>query len=199
MLPLLSFVAVGTMAAVTLVRSKRRGASILKAPRKKSGKTLSSGTFKIVGQKMQEEAEVVLATEDVPLDNRFGNQPFVSEHEFLRSAKVVIKTELGNHLDSVASMDLLSVLRTELHNRLARKLGVEMGAQFSRHIHLRFTAAPGEKILYRVVWKQSSQRGLFEVGVGRHVHQVPYMVTFGLGHAVQSIAVENLGGPAPKA
>lgn len=125
------------------------------------------------------------------MDNRFGNQPFVSEHEFLRSAKVSMVMQLGNHLGSDAGAALLPVLKAELRSRLARKLGVKMGAQVSRHVRLRFTVEPGKRVLYRVIWKQSAQRGVFDVGVGRHLYQVPYMVTFGLAHVVQSVAMEE--------
>ena len=198
MLPLLSFVAVGAIAVVTIVRSKRRGVPIVQDFKKKSAKKLPPGTFKIVWQKIVAETEIVLATEDVPMDNRFGNQAFVSEHEFSRSAKVAIKIDLGQQLDSVAGVGLLAVLKAELHSRLERKLGVDMGTQISRHIRLKFTSAPGKKVLYRVVWKQGSQRGLFDVGVGQHIHQIPYMVTYGLTHAVQSIAIEDCVGDQPQ-
>lgn len=197
MLPLLSLLAVGAMTTATIVRSKRRAILCSRSVRKRSGREgsargLPPGTFKILGQSMEREVEVVLAREDVPMDNRFGNQPFVSEHEFTRTAKVSINTDLGNLVESESSFRVLSILQAELDSRLLRKLGVAVGAQFSRHIRLKFTAAPGEKVLYRLLWKQSSQRGLFKVGIGRHCHHIPYMVTFGLSYAVQSIAVEQV-------
>lgn len=195
MLPFLSFMAVGSIAAAVIRRSRVRDRSddlwVGDMPRKRRGKSLPPGTFQMVAQKIVQEEELVLATEDVPMDNRFGNQPIVSEHEFLRSAKISLELNLDKHLDSAANIALFSALKTELHTRLSRRLGVEMDTQISRHIRLRFTAAPGHKVCYRVVWKQSSQRGLFEVGVGRHVYQLPYMVTYGLSHAVQSIAMDE--------
>lgn len=196
MLPFLSFMAVGSIAAAVVRRARTRDGSddlwVGDMPRERHDKRLPPGTFQVVAQKIVYEESLVLATENVPMDNRFGNQPIVSEHEFARSAKVVLALNLGKYLDSVANVSLLSALKTELHTHLARRLGVEMDAQILRHIRLRFTAAPGHKVCYRVVWKQSSQRGLFEVGVGRHVYQLPYMVTYGLSHAVQSIAMEGV-------
>lgn len=192
MLPLLSFVVVGSLAAVALTRARSRVPVARGPQRKKRGRGLPTGTFQIVGQRMVEETERVLATEDVPMDNRFGNQPFVSEHDFFRSARVSIEMDLGRSLASISSAALFSALKAELHTRLVRKLGVEMDAQVSRHVRLRLSAAPGKKVLYQVVWKQTSQRGLFEIGVGRHLYQVPYMMTFGLSHTVRSIEVEDV-------
>lgn len=183
MLPLISLVTIGVLTAVAVSRSKRRRAVL--------GKRLPPGTFQVVGQKVVAATEQVLATETVPLDNRFGNQPFVSEHEFHRSATVSIETEAADHWGTSASAELLAALKAELHGRLAHKLGVEAGAQISRHIRLKFTAAPGKKVLYRVVWQQTAQRGLFMVRVGGHLHSVPYLITFGLSHAVHSIALEE--------
>ncbi|MBF0460327.1 MAG: hypothetical protein HQL87_02930 [Magnetococcales bacterium] len=183
MLPLLSLVAAGTLTAVAVVRAKRRSA----AGRAQGGRGLPLGTFQVVGQKMVAETEQILATEEVSLDNRFGNQPLVSDHEFCRSATVSIETDWSGHWDGLTSANLLTALKAELQCRLARKLGVEAGTQISRQIRLKFTVAPGKKVLYRVVWKQTAQRGLFEVGVGGQVCTVPYLITFGLAHAVQSV------------
>ncbi len=186
MLPLLSLVAVGAVTAVAMVRSRRRADGPVRRKR------LSPGSVQVVGQQMLESTDQILATEEVAMDNRFGNQPLVSEHEFCRSATVSIETDWAAHWDSLTSTDLLTVLKAELHGRLARKLGVESGTQISRQIRLKLTVAPGKRVLYRVVWQQTAQRGQFEIGVGRQVHTVPYLITFGLAHAVQSIDMEEL-------
>ncbi|MEO5348650.1 MAG: hypothetical protein H7836_03265 [Magnetococcus sp. YQC-3] len=188
MLPLLSLIAVGVVTAAAVSRSRQR-AAVLRKPRRKA---LPPGTFQVLGQQLLESTEQILATEEVPLDNRFGNQPFVSEHDFYRSATVSIETEWVGHWDALAGAELLSVIKAELHGRLGRKLGVEAGTQISRQIRVKFTAAPGKKVLYRVVWKQTAQRGSFAVGIGREVHVVPYLITYGLSHAVQSIDLEQV-------
>lgn len=183
MLPLIALVAVGALTAAAVSRSKRRAAGL----RKRWVQGVSPGTFRIVGQKLVESTEQILATDEVPLDNRFGNQSFVSEHEFSRSATVMIEMDWSGSGSLGVEATLLAALKAELNGRLARKVGIESGTQIVRHIRLKFTAAPGKKVLYRVVWKQTALRGEFEIGVGQRVYAVPYMVTFGLAHVVQSI------------
>ncbi|MBF0400448.1 MAG: hypothetical protein HQL90_06735 [Magnetococcales bacterium] len=185
MLPLLSLVAVGALTVAAVSRSKRRAARL-----RRSWSEGVGGGLRVVGQRLVAESERVLATEEVPLDNRFGNQAFVSEHEFFRSATVAIETDCSVGLAAQVGADLLGVLKADLQGRLARKLGVKGGTQISRHIRLKFTAAPGKRVLYRVVWQQTAQRGVFEIGVGRQLHEVPYLVTYGLAHAVESIDME---------
>lgn len=183
MLPLISLVAVGALTAAAVSRAKRRAAGLRRAWVQAG----SPDRFRVVGQRVVESTEQILATDDVPLDNRFGNQSFVSEHEFSRSATVMIELDWSGSGSMGVEAGLLATLKADLQGRLSRKVGVESGTQIVRHIRLKFTAAPGKKVLYRVVWKQTSQRGVFEIGVGPRIYGVPYLVTFGLSHVVQSI------------
>ncbi|MEO5339577.1 MAG: hypothetical protein H7837_03520 [Magnetococcus sp. MYC-9] len=189
MLPLLSWMTAGALTVLAVRRSRRRRLSAAGG----ASRPLPPGTFQVIEQKVVAATEQILATEELPLDNRFGNQPFVSEHEFHRSAAVSMETEWRDHWDGAASAELLHLLKAELQGRLAHTLGVEAGMQISRQVRLKFTVAPGKRVLYRVVWKQTAQRGLFQVGVGRQVHSVPYLVTYGLSHAVHSMAMEEEG------
>ncbi|MEO5364237.1 MAG: hypothetical protein H7838_11530 [Magnetococcus sp. DMHC-8] len=182
MLPLISLVAVGALTAVAYARTRRRAV-------RRSG--WSPGHLRVEGQTVLASDERVLATEEVVLDNRFGNQALVSEHEFNQSATVVVESDWTGHRDLMVDADLLAVLKAELHGRLARKLGVTAGSQLVRQIRLKLTAAPGKKVVYRVVWQQTAQRGLLRVGVGRRVHEVPYLIHYGLAHAVQSVDMEG--------
>lgn len=197
MLPLVSFVVVGAVTAAAVRRAKRAGRATVQggttvrrhgARPNRAGE--APGSFRIVEQTVLPEKAVVLAIDEVPLDNRFGNQPFVSEHDFSRSAKVSVEVALGKQWQAASDLVLPFSLKAALRHQLARKAGVEIGAHISRSVRIRFTAAPGEKVLYRVVWKQGAQRGLFKVKVERRVHTVPYMVTYGLSHEIQSVAVE---------
>ncbi len=195
MLPLITLVAVTTFATASAIRLSRSG------PRRRVGKKSSEATrqtplatassFEVLAHEMEAEENIILATEEVPLDNRYGNKVLVSEHDISRSAVESIELESGQQLDSLSRFNFFTAMKADLQNRLSRDLDVEIGSQLSRHVRVRFAAAPGEKVCYRLTWKQNNRRGLFQVAVGKKIHRLPYMVTYGLSHTVESIAVER--------
>ncbi len=190
MLPLIAFVAATTFATASAIRLSQRSR---RARAGKGGRKSADTTFEVVGHQVDSEESAILAVEEVPLDNRYGNKVFVSEHDFSRTAVVSLELESGKQLDSLSRFGFFPSLKLDLQSRLSRDLEVEIGSQMSRHVRVRFAAAPGERIRYRLTWKQNNQRGLFQVAVGRKVHTIPYVVTYGLSHSVESIAVVRDG------
>lgn len=188
MLPLLTLVATGSFAAASILRARRRGRAALA---RKQAQVARGSSFSVLEHQQLTEEAVVLAAEDVPLDNRFGNKTFVSEHDFSRTAVVSMELESGRQLDSLSRFGFFETMKADLQTRLSQDLEVEIGSQLSRSVRVRFSAAPGEKVRYRLTWKQNIQRGLFKVAVGGKVHEIPYLVSYGLSHVVESLSVEE--------
>ncbi len=180
MFPLIPIAALGGLAAfgfsVGSMRSSKRSSKNLK----------SSMQVGIVDHRVLGESRLVLATEEIPLDNRFGNTVFVSEHSFSRTAKVSMQVELDGKWHSVYRYGTTGI-QSELGNRLARTLSVNVGGQVERHVKLKLAAAPGRKVCYKILWIQNGKRGIFDlIANGKRV-ELPFLVSYGLSHEVTSI------------
>ncbi|MBF0370718.1 MAG: hypothetical protein HQL52_14795 [Magnetococcales bacterium] len=144
-------------------------------------------TVRIEREIVVEERSLILAREEIPLDNRFGNQILTSEHEFARSATVALEVERSREMGTAFRTTFWKLFETRASGELAKSLGVEIGSHLTRRVRLKFAASPGELVRYRVVWKQESRRGVFEVRIGNKAFQIPYMVRYGLFHSVESL------------
>ncbi|MBF0191929.1 MAG: hypothetical protein HQL99_12445 [Magnetococcales bacterium] len=148
----------------------------------------SPSAIEFLRESITGEDSLVLATEEVPLDNRYGNKVLSSEHEFSRTANISLSIiehqSSGHHLKAALWILLESMVQKELK----KSLHIEFGTQITRRVKINFSTDPGFMVRYRVVWKQTSRRGVFEVKIGSEIHIIPYVVTFGLSHAVESVA-----------
>ncbi|MBF0189399.1 MAG: hypothetical protein HQL50_15860 [Magnetococcales bacterium] len=131
---------------------------------------------------------LILAEEDVPLDNTHGNRVLVSEMEFARSANVSLQIDRRGGTSSSWHAGLWSTLDSWTSGQISRSLGVQVGGQVTRRVVLRLSCDPGRQALYRVIWKQQSRRGVLEARVGRKVIEIPYLVNYGLSYSLESIA-----------
>ncbi|CAK0755975.1 conserved hypothetical protein, conserved protein of unknown function with homology of Mmc1_2245 and Mmc1_3316 of Magnetococcus marinus MC-1 and SS-5 [Gammaproteobacteria bacterium] len=159
-------------------------------------------SIQLLRESIVEERPVVLATEEVPLDNRFGNQVLVSEHEFIRTATISLTMSRDLVTTSGLKASWWPILENMAQEEIKKTHGIELNTQITRRVKVVFSTEPGHLVRYRVIWKQDSRRGLLEVDVEGGLYSVPYIVTFGLSHAIESMAGEVPGvgkGLAPKA
>ncbi|MEO5366783.1 MAG: hypothetical protein H7831_10595 [Magnetococcus sp. WYHC-3] len=143
--------------------------------------------FSVVNFEVRQETRVLLASESVPLDNRFGSHDLVSEHEFIQSAQVKLDLEREREESGALKSDVWKLFQLQATHSVTRRLGVEVGAEITRRVRLRFSAAPGCRVAYRVNWQQEVSRGVFLVRVRKRMLEIPFMVTYGLSHSVESI------------
>ncbi|MBF0177881.1 MAG: hypothetical protein HQL63_13690 [Magnetococcales bacterium] len=137
-----------------------------------------------------EENSVVLAREDVPLDNRFGLERVVSDHIFTQTAQTSVSFARNRSLEGSVQGKLFTLAETRIRADLSRELGCRIGQEITREIRLRLTAPPQVFAHYHVLWKQDTRRGIYDVVMGRKRIQIPYLVTYGLSHSVESIQEE---------
>lgn len=146
-------------------------------------------TVEIAREYILSDETLVLATEEVPLDNRFGSHVLTSEHEFVRSASVALDIDRSREIGSSVRSGIWKAFEARASGELSKSLGVKIGSNITRRVRLKFSVAPQRAVNYRIIWKQESRRGEFELVIGgRKRYKVPYMVTYGLCHSVESVA-----------
>ncbi len=161
--------------------------TVLDPPRSKSRKPRPPAA-RILEDRVLIDDSAVVSVEEVPLDNRLGREPIVSEHEFSRTASNSISFSRNRDVRSSLGGSLLSLVKAEAELWLGRKLGCEIGARVTRSIKLRLTAAPGTFARYRITWKQDLRRGRQVAMVAGKKVELDYVATHGLCHEVTSLA-----------
>ncbi|MEO5362591.1 MAG: hypothetical protein H7838_03080 [Magnetococcus sp. DMHC-8] len=187
---MLPYIAAGVVSVIGAVMGKR-----FAARHKPPARLQTASSVQILAHHVLEESNLVLATEDVPMDNRFGNKPLSSEHEFNQTATVSVDLGDNRRITASAKSTLWSLLESKAEMELGKSLGIEVGSQVSRRVRLRFATDPGEFVRYRVIWQQQSQRGVLEIQAGRHIFQIPYLIAYGLSHTVESLPGESIPKP----
>lgn len=142
----------------------------------------------LVSDSIDADGDIVISTEDVPLDNRHGSSPISSEHEFSQTAKISVSLAKNQEVSAGINATVWSVFEADLNAKIAKNLGVEIGKEIHRRVTVKFEALPGKFVRYRVVWKQNVRRGNFEVAIGSTTTKVPYEVIYGLFHSIESMS-----------
>lgn len=183
---MLPFLYMGAASGIGLLLGKKLFPRKPRSNPKKKPNTLSIQTL---GHTLVDEKNLVLATEEIPLDNRFGSKPLESEHEFAHTATISLQIGRTGKTSVGFKSSLLKALESRTEGEINKSLGIEVGSRISRRVRLKFATDPGKCVRYRVVWSQQSRRGVFDVQIGKRIVGIPYMVAYGLSHAVESINV----------
>ncbi|MBE7385453.1 MAG: hypothetical protein F6J95_029150 [Leptolyngbya sp. SIO1E4] len=133
-----------------------------------------------------ETEDIIVSTEEVPLDNRFGSNSIISEHEFIQTASSSLKINETQHLSGRFKVGF-QILEGELQGHISKNLGIDLGHQITRRVNVKFEVEAGKYVIYRIVWKQNFRKGIVRAAKGRQVFKVPYDVTYGLYHSIDSI------------
>lgn len=193
MLPFL--LPVGVFSAVGYVLGQRAAKKAADGEEPVSSKEIR---VEIIRDHVFSDESLILATEDVPLDNRFGDRVLTSDNEFSRTATVALDIDRSTEVSSSWRSGFGKMFTSEIAGELSRSLGVKIGSHISRRIRLNFAVSPHKQVIYRVVWRQESRRGEFEIMVnGKRRFRVPYLITYGLSHSVESIEDMSMFHPSP--
>ncbi|MBF0448134.1 MAG: hypothetical protein HQL67_08050 [Magnetococcales bacterium] len=154
-------------------------------------------SFKIVRESLIKDEPLVLAEEEIPLDNLHGSSVLNSEHEFIRTATISMEVDRGREVGTALNASFWKAFQARASGELSNSLGLKIGSQLTRRVRLRFSVSPQKMVRYRILWKQTSRRGEFEVVMGgKRRYTIPYMVTYGLSHSVVSLSGQE--SPAPE-
>ncbi|MBF0614921.1 MAG: hypothetical protein G8237_12070 [Magnetococcales bacterium] len=196
---MLQLIPYGVAALLGGMLGKKFGPTILSeqiedAPRNTRSERTSLSLIELVGEQLIQEESVILAIEDVPLDNRYGNKVLTSEHEFTRTAEISFAVDRSQERSNQVKSSVLRLVDGLVEKELKKTLHIEFGTQVTRRVKIHFSTEPGQMVRYRLTWKQTSRRGIYYVNIGAERHVVPYVVNFGLSHTVESLG-ENHHDP----
>ncbi|MBF0110534.1 MAG: hypothetical protein HQL76_15305 [Magnetococcales bacterium] len=187
---MLQLIPYGVAALVGGLLGKKYFPILADQTRKRKGVLATSPSMEhieLLGESMLQEESIILATEEVPLDNRFGNQILTSEHEFTKSATVALTIGQDQTNGGQVEAVFLPIMKTLIRGELKKSLRVDFDTMITRRVKINFSTQPGQWVRYRLTWRQTSRRGLFNLKIGGEIHNIPYLVTFGLSHAVESL------------
>ncbi|MBF0138056.1 MAG: hypothetical protein H7833_09905 [Magnetococcus sp. DMHC-1] len=140
------------------------------------------------------EEQLLLATEEIPLDNRQGSHNMVSEHEFSRSAKVELDLSRNHEVEGGFSADLWKIVQNKASLAVSKRWGIKVGSEIKRRVTLRFTVGAGCMVCHHIRWKQNLRRGVFRIAHPHGTLKLPYMVSYGLSHEVVTVAADPHNG-----
>ncbi|MBF0322789.1 MAG: hypothetical protein HQL62_07605, partial [Magnetococcales bacterium] len=90
--------------------------------------------------------------------------------------------------------ELWKLVQNKASLAVSRRWGMDVGGEIQRRIKLRFTVGPGSMVCHRVKWKQNMRRGVFLVRHPEGTMELPYMVSYGLSHEVETISATQDNG-----
>ena len=150
-------------------------------------KDLDINDFQFVSDSILSEQEIISTEEEIPLDNRHGSSPLISEHEFSRTVTNSFILSKSQVMDGKIKTSLWTLIETEVRKNLTKSIGIEIGEQITRRVTVKLEAAPGQFVRYKLVWKQKQRDGSALVNIKKKEFQIPYSTTYGLFHAVESV------------
>ena len=147
--------------------------------------------FRFISDKFLSENEVVSNIEEIPLDNRHGSSPIVSEHEFSRTVHNTLKFGTAKEISGLVKTSVWTLIQTEVEKNLTKTIGAEIGETITRRATVRLEAAPGKMVKYELIWKQKQRTGHALISIKNREIQLPYTSMYGLFHSVKSIHFEG--------
>jgi hypothetical protein len=134
------------------------------------------------------ESEEIVGSEEYPLDNRFGDQPFTAVHQVSHESTNELSVDTSSHLDGKVGLTILSAIKAEIEAQVSRQTGHKIGEKVTESQTLTFSVGAKSSVIYQVVWKRKVRSGerLYLSG-GKSV-TVPYRVYYGLSCEVRTQA-----------
>lgn len=164
----------------------------IKIPSSRNNKILLNNSdikfIKFIYDNIIKEGNIIISSEEIPLDNRFGNSPIISEHEFSKTITTDLKINKTNELNAGLTIKAWDLLETELRINLNKSIGIQIGGQVTRKVTIKLEAAPGKFVNYRLIWKQHERKGLANININNKQIELPYTTTYGLFHSIESIS-----------
>jgi hypothetical protein len=126
------------------------------------------------------ETEDVVGTEQFPLDNRFGDQPFTTTRQVSRESTVELSLDDSAEIEGKIGVDILKAITAEIEANVTRQIGRKLGERITESQTLTFSVGAKQSVVYEVVWKRKVRCGERLYMSGREPVSVPYKVAYGL-------------------
>jgi hypothetical protein len=135
-----------------------------------------------------QESEEVVGTEEFPLDNRFGDQPFTTVRHVSRESTNELSVDTSTRVDGRLGLTVLSAIKAEIEAQVASQLGHKIGEKVTESQTLTFSVGPKSAVLYQVVWKRKVRSGERLYRSAGNSVTVPYRINYGLSCEVRTRA-----------
>jgi hypothetical protein len=154
-----------------------------------------SGRPQIEGIELEKTAEdeVTVTSEEIPLDNSEGSDVMTSEHEFSCCAGNELSLHRSQETELHLDQALFHLLEAGVAKSLRKGMGFEVNERISRSVKIRFNVAAGAQNRYRIVWKQRRRKGSLVFKQDRQKVRLPFEITYGLSHEVESLPMTKAG------
>src|ERR1017187_3063182 len=138
-----------------------------------------------------QESEEVVATEEYPLDNRFGDRAFTTVRQVSRESTNELSVDTSSQLTGKVGLEVLSAIKAEIEAQVSRQTGQKIGEKVTESQTLAFSVGAKASVLYQVVWKRKIRSGGgFYLSGGTPV-TVPYRINYGLSCEVRTQAKDG--------
>jgi hypothetical protein len=134
------------------------------------------------------ESEEIVATEQYPLDNRFGDQAFTTVRQVSRESTNELSLDTSSHLGGKVGLDVLAVIKAEIEAQVSQQTGQKVGEKVTESQTLTFSVGPKSSVVYEVVWKRKVRSGERLYLLGNNSVTVPYRINYGLSCEVRTQA-----------
>jgi hypothetical protein len=124
--------------------------------------------------------------EEFPLDNRFGTDVIVVEHEVSKTVSNEISVEFSLEGHGEIGARLYGLIQMAISAHLSKQTGHTIGESITRRHTLRLAVQPGQYVVYTLVWKQRKRTGQFTVLANQQTIVVPYQASFDLSYEIKS-------------
>jgi hypothetical protein len=140
--------------------------------------------------RLGEYAEII-ATEEIPLDNRFGSQELSVGHEFSKTVCNEVTLETNQGTGGKGNLDLFHLIKAEISRTSSQKQGLSVGESLTRRFNLTFSVKPGDFVIYKIIWKRRVINAEYHVMYNHDALIVPYNLQVGLEYEVSTELVNR--------
>ena len=148
----------------------------------------ASAPIQFIKELSVQESEEVVGTEEYPLDNRFGDQPFTTVHQVSRESTNELSVDTSSQLSGKVGLEVFSAIKAEIEAQVSRQTGQKIGEKVTESQTLTFSVGPKSSVLYQVVWKRKIRSGERLYLSGGNPVTVPYRINYGLSCEVRTQA-----------
>ena len=137
-------------------------------------------------EKLVEDSEVVVETQKVEMDNRYGHGPIQTERELSYSTNISFHLERTQEVEGQIGLDAWNTIEAQISYKMSKALGVEIGHQITERVRIAIEVPPGKLSIYQILWKQNIRKGVASVKTGSKIINLPYSIIYGLSSSVKS-------------
>ena len=141
---------------------------------------------RLIREEVSSEAVNEFASDEFPVDNRFGLDAVKIEQEVSKTLSITLTCEERELLKVGISATVVGVLKSQISTDLSRRLHLTIGEAVTKRHTVRFSVRAGDAVIYELKWKNKVRDGVYLASVDGKQVRVPYQICFGLTYKLTS-------------